>query len=397
MQFTHEHHEIQKTLKRFIDAEINPHVDAWEADEIFPAHEVFKKLGQLGMLGLTKPEAYGGAGLDYSYGLAMAEALGHTTCGGVPMAIGVQTDMCTPALARFGSDELRREFLAPAIRGDMVGCIGVSEPGAGSDVAGIKSHARKDGDDYVITGQKMWITNSLQADWMCMLVNTVDGRNAGETNPHKNKTLVMVPLQDKGKLRPGIEVAQKIRKIGMHSSDTGLIYFDEVRVPRRNRIGEEGAGFIYQMQQFQEERMWCAASSLQALQNCIEWTVEWAQERKMFGATLADQQWVQFKLAEMKTELECLRALTWRTCELYVQGQDVLELASMAKLKAGRLGRLIPDGCLQFWGGMGFTWENKVSRMYRDSRLGSIGGGADEVMMGIIARTMGVAKRPARA
>ena len=390
MQWTHEHLEVQKTLKRFIDAEINPHVDEWEAAEIFPAHEVFKKLGNLGLLGLTKPEAHGGAGLDYSYSLAMAEALGHIHCGAIPMAIGVQTDMCTPALARFGSEELQREFLAPAIAGDMVGCIGVSEPGAGSDVAGVKSVARKDGDDYVISGQKMWTTNSLQADWMCMLVNT------GEGAAHKNKSLVMVPLRENGKLRPGIEVAKKIRKIGMNASDTGLLYFDEVRVPQRNRIGAEGHGFIYQMQQFQEERLWAAASCLQSLGNCIGWTMEWAQERKLFGATLADQQWVQFKLAEMKTDLEALRALTYRACELYVGGQDVLELASMGKLLAGRLNRTIPDGCLQFWGGMGYTWENKVSRMFRDGRLGSIGGGADEVMLGIIAKTMGVAKRPQR-
>jgi citronellyl-CoA dehydrogenase len=386
MQYTHEHLEIQKTLKRFIDAEINPHVDEWEAAEIFPAHEVFKKLGNLGMLGLTKPEAYGGAGLDYSYAMAMAEALGHIDCGGVPMAIGVQTDMCTPALARFGSDELKREFLAPAIAGDAVGCIGVSEPGAGSDVASIKSHARKDGGDYVISGQKMWITNSLQADWMCMLVNTGDGP------VHKNKSLVMVPMRENGKLRQGIEAAKKIKKIGMNSSDTGLIYFDEVRVPQRYLIGGEGSGFVYQMMQFQEERLWCAASCIQSLSNCIEWTVEWAHERKLFGTTLADQQWVQFKLAEMKTEVESLRAMTYRACELYVQGQDVTELASMAKLKAGRLNRLVPDTCLQFWGGMGYTWENKVARMFRDGRLASIGGGADEVMMGIIARIMGVAK-----
>lgn len=386
MQYTHEHLEIQKTLKRFIDAEINPHVDEWEAAEIFPAHEVFKKLGNLGMLGLTKSEEYGGAGLDYSYAMAMAEALGHIDCGGVPMAIGVQTDMCTPALARFGSDELKREFLAPAIAGDAVGCVGVSEPGAGSDVASIKSHARKDGGDYIISGQKMWITNSLQADWMCMLVNT------GEGPVHKNKSLVMVPMRDKGKLRKGIEAARKIKKIGMNSSDTGLIYFDEVRVPQRYLIGSEGSGFVYQMMQFQEERLWCAASCIQSLSNCIEWTVEWAHERKLFGATLADQQWVQFKLAEMKTEVESLRAMTYRACELYVQGQDVTELASMAKLKAGRLNRLVPDTCLQFWGGMGYTWENKVARMFRDGRLGSIGGGADEVMMGIIAKMMGVAK-----
>ena len=393
MQFTHDHEQIRDTLKRYIDEHINPHVDEWEEAGIFPAHQVFKGLGDLGLLGLTKPEAYGGAGLDYSYGMVMAETLGHINCGGVPMAIGVQTDMCTPALARFGSDELRKEFLMPAIAGDMVGCIGVSEPGAGSDVAGIKSVARKDGDDYVISGQKMWITNGIQADWMCMLVNTSDGP------AHKNKSLVMVPMRDgpNGQLTKGIEIAQKIRKIGMNSSDTGLIYFDDVRVPQRNLIGQEGAGFVYQMQQFQEERLWAAASSLVTLTECVRQTIEWAQQRKMFGATLIDQQWVQFKLAELQTEIESLRALTWRAGELYVGEQDVLQLASMAKLKAGRLTREVADTCLQFWGGMGFTWENRVSRLYRDGRLGSIGGGADEVMLGIIAKTMGMAKKPTGA
>ncbi len=271
-----------------------------------------------------------------------------------------------------------------------MGSIGVSEPGAGSDVSAIKTVARKDGGDYVISGQKMWITNSLQADWMCMLVNTSD------CPANKNKSLGMVPLRENGKTVKGFEVGKKIRKIGMNSSDTGLLYFDEVRVPQRYLIGQEGAGFIYQMQQFQEERLWCAASTLQSLSNCIEWTVEWAQERKLFGAALADQQWVQFKLAELKTEVESLRALTYMACEHYVAGEDVTEWATMAKLKAGRLNRVVPDTCLQFWGGMGFTWENKVSRMYRDGRLASIGGGADEVMLGILSKIMGIAKRPAR-
>ena len=389
MQLTHDHEQIRDTLKRYIDEHINPHVDEWEEAEIFPAHQVFKDLGNLGLLGLTKPVEYGGMGLDYSYSMVMAETLGLIRCGGVPMAIGVQTDMCTPALARFGSDELRQAFLAPAIAGDMVGCIGVSEPGAGSDVAGIKSVARKDGDDYVITGQKMWITNSLQADWMCMLVNTSDGPQ------HKNKSLVMVPMRDgpNGKLTKGIEVARKIRKIGMHSSDTGLIYFDEVRVPQRNLIGVEGQGFIYQMQQFQEERLWAGANALLALDGCIRETIDYARQRQMFGATLLDQQWVQFKLVELQTEVEALRALTWAAGERYIAGDDVLQWASMAKLKAGRLTREVADTCLQFWGGMGFTLDNRVSRLYRDGRLASIGGGADEVMMGIIAKTMGMAKR----
>ncbi len=386
MNLTHEHQELQRNLKRFIDNEINPYVDEWEAAEIFPAHELFKKMGNLGFLGLCKPVEYGGLALDYSYSMMMAETLGHIHCGGVPMAIGVQTDMATPALARFGSDALRAEFLAPAIAGDMVGCVGVSEASGGSDVASIKTTARKDGGDYVINGSKMWITNSLQADWMCLLANTSDG------SPHKNKTLIMVPMKTKG-----VSVGKKIRKIGMDSSDTGLIYFDDVRVPQHYAIGQEGMGFTYQMLQFQEERLWAAANSIQALINCIDWTVEWARERQLFGGRLLDNQWVYFKLTELKTEVEALRALTYRACDLYIGGQDVTQLASMAKLKAGRLMRLVPDACLQFWGGMGYTKENLVARMYRDGRLASIGGGADEVMMGIIAKTMGIHPgKPAR-
>jgi citronellyl-CoA dehydrogenase len=379
MKFTQEHEEIRRTMKKFIDAEINPHVDEWEAAEQFPAHEVFKKLGGLGMLGLTKPEAYGGAALDYSYSMVFAETLGQIRCGGVPMAIGVQTDMATPALARFGSDELRKEFLAPAIAGDMVTCIGVSEPGAGSDVASIKTTARKDGGDYVINGAKMWITNSLQADWMCLLANTSEGA------PHKNKTLIILPMKTKG-----VSVAKKIRKIGMMSSDTGLIHFDDVRVPQRYRIGEEGLGFTYQMQQFQEERLWAAASSVNGMLRTLNDTIEYIRERKMFGQSVLDFQYVHYRLAELKTEIEALRALTYRACEMYVAGEDVTELASMAKLKSGRLRREVSDACLQYWGGMGFTWDNPASRAYRDGRLGSIGGGADEVMLGIICKYMGI-------
>ncbi|WP_266184243.1 acyl-CoA dehydrogenase family protein [Dyella humicola] len=377
MQFTHEHQELQRSLKRFIDSEINPHVDDWETAEMFPAKELFKKMGTLGFLGIAKPTQFGGLGLDYSYAMAMAETLGHIHCAGVPMAIGVQTDMATPALARFGSDELRAQFLAPAISGDAVACIGVSEQGAGSDVAAIKTYARKDGDDYVINGSKMWITNSLQADWMCLLANTSDDA------AHRNKSLIIVPMDAKG-----VSVGKKIRKIGMNASDTGLIYFDDVRVPQRYRIGDEGKGFTYQMLQFQEERMWAAASNLQMLMACIDSTIDYARERKLFGASLLDNQWIHFKLAELKTEVEALRALTHRACELYINGQDVTELASMAKLKAGRLARAVPDTCLQFWGGMGYTWENPVSRFYRDGRLASIGGGADEVMLSIICKYM---------
>lgn len=383
MQLTHEHEELARNLKRFIDQEINPHVDEWEAAEIYPAKHIFKQLGTLGFLGLTKPPEYGGSGLDWSYAMVMAETLGYIRCGAVPMSIGVHTDMATPALTRFGSDALRREFLAPAVAGDMVSCIGVSEPGAGSDVASIKTTARRDGDDYVINGGKLWITNGMQADWICLLANTSEGA------PHKNKSLIIVPMKTKG-----VSIAKKIRKIGMMASDTVQIHFDDVRVPQRHRIGEEGMGFTYQMLQFQEERLWAASKLLRGLQNCIDDTIAYTRERKLFGSTVLDQQWVHYHLAECQTELEALRALVYRAVDFYVRGEDVTTLASMAKLKAGRLARTIPDTCLQYWGGMGYTLENPVSRMYRDGRLTSIGGGADEVMLAIIARRMGILPGP---
>ncbi len=383
MLYTVQHLEMMDGLRKFIRAEIDPFVDEWEAAEIFPAHELFKKMGNLGYLGITKPEAYGGLGLDFSYAVAASEAIGYARAQGVAMGIGVQTNMATPALAAFGSDELRLEFLAPAIAGDMVASIGVSEAGAGSDVASLKTFAKRDGDDYVISGSKMWITNAMQADWICLLCNTSEGQS------HKNKSLIIVPLKDEsGQRTVGISM-NKIKKFGMWSSDTAQIFFDEVRVPVRNRIGEEGMGFIYQMKQFQEERLDGAARRLSALA-LIDETADYLRQRQAFGRPLLDNQFIQYKLAELKTELEALRALVYVATDAYVKGQNVIELASMAKLKAGRLGREIADWCMQFQGGMGYTWDNPVSRAYRDFRLGSIGGGADEVMLMVIARQMGL-------
>ncbi|HQY27233.1 MAG TPA: acyl-CoA dehydrogenase family protein [Burkholderiaceae bacterium] len=381
MIYTEQHLQLQDSLRRFLDAEVNPHVDEWETAGTFPARELFRKMGKLGFLGVTKPVEYGGAGLDYSYSVALAEALGHARCGGVPMAIGVQTDMATPALARFGSDEVKREFLAPSITGDMVACLGVSEVGAGSDVASIRTTARKDGGDYVIRGGKMWTTSGTQADWMCLLANTSEGA------PHRNKTLICLPMDT-----PGIEIARKLNKAGMRASDTAQIFFDDVRVPQRYRIGEEGMGFAYQMMQFQEERLWAAASAMAASEVITE-TVAYLRERQAFGQPLLANQFVYFKLAELNTDIECVRALLYRAVELYVGGTDVTQLASMAKLKAARVSREVADWCLQFWGGMGYIEDTRVNRYWRDSRLGSIGGGADEIMLGIIAKTMGILPR----
>ena len=379
MEFTQEHEGIRRNVKKFIEAEINPHVDDWEEAGIFPAHDLFKKMGDQGYLGINKPAKYGGMGLDYSYQLVFLETLGHIRCGGVPMAIGVQTDMATPALSRFGSEELCKEFLIPSIKGDYVACLGVSEVGAGSDVASVKTTAKKDGGDYVINGGKMWTTSGTQADWMCLLANTSDGP------VHGNKSLICVPMKAKG-----VTVARKLDKLGMRASDTAQIFFENVRVPQRNRIGEEGAGFTYQMLQFQEERLWSAASGLLVKERMIDETIAYTRERRAFGRPVLDNQVVHFRLAELKTEVEALRALTYRAAGLMLKGEDVTMLASMAKLKSARLAREVADTCLQYYGGMGYMSETPISRAYRDVRLWSIGAGTDEIMLGIIAKRMGI-------
>ena len=378
MKLTHEHKELHRTVVKFVEDELNPHIEEWEAAGIWPAHDVLKRMGDLGLLGVNKPTEYGGMGLDYSYELMFAMALGRCHCGSLPMAIGVQTDMATPALARFGSDELRNEYLAPAIAGEQVVSIAVSEAGAGSDVASIKTTATKDGGDYVINGSKMWITNGTQSDWACMLVNT------GEGKAHKNKSLVVVPLDAKG-----VDRQTKLDKLGMRSSDTAMIFLDNVRVPQRNLIGQEGMGFMYQMLQFQEERLFGAATAIEGLENNLDETIEYARSRKAFGQSVLDNQYVHFRLAELKTEIESLKALTMQATEDYINGRDASMRASMCKLKAGRVSREVTDACLQFWGGQGFMWENRIARAYRDSRLVSIGGGADEIMLGIICKLMG--------
>ena len=377
--YTEQHLELQRSARKLIDTEINPHVDAWEAAGIYPAHEVMRKLGAAGFLGIHKPEKYGGLGLDYTYALAFAETLGEIACCGVPLSIGVQTDMATPALARYGSDELCEQFLRPAIAGEMVGCIGVSEPSAGSDVSRIKTVARSDGDDYIISGGKLWITNGVQADWMCMLANTSDGPL------HKSKSLICVPLRSKG-----VTIARKLDKLGLRSSDTAQIFFDAVRVPKRNRIGEEGRGFVYQMEQFQEERLWAAVSMIKPLEKAIADTIDYTSTRQAFGRRILDNQVVRFRLAELQTQIELLRSLIYRAVTDYVAGSDVTTLASMAKLTAGRLSREVSDACLQYYGGMGFMNETPISRFYRDGRVASIGGGADEIMLEIIAKRLGM-------
>lgn len=374
-----EHAELRSVVKGFVDRAILPYVADWERDERIPGHDLFRQAGEAGLLGITKPVAYGGMGLDYSYNAVYIEEIAKCGSSSVATALGVQTDVCTPALARHGSDQLCREFLVPSIAGARIGCLGVSETGAGSDVASVRTTARRDAGDYVINGSKMWITNGHQADWACVLVNT-----ASEGGPHRNKSLIVIPLDARGVSR-----SAPLVKHGLRASDTAQLFFDEVRVPLWHRIGEENQGFIYQMEQFQEERLYSAIRTTTQLERAIDITVEYTRQRTAFGEALFDKQWIAFNMASLATDVAMLRALWEKAVSAYISGKDVSLLASMAKLQAGKLARAVPDQCLQFFGGQGFMWDAEISRITRDLRLVAIGGGAVEIMMSVIAKHLG--------
>ena len=378
--FTPEHEMFRQAVRRFVEAEINPYVDEWEEARIFPGHALFKKMGALGFLGVSYPEEYGGGGGDYWYNVVLGEELGRIHCAGVPMAIAVHTDMATPALAQHGSHELKKRFLEPAIRGEMISAIGVSEPGAGSDVAGIRTRAVRDGDDFIINGSKMWITNGTQADFITLLVRS-DDRIRG----FRGMSLIIAPTDT-----PGFSVSRKLEKLGNHSSDTAILSFDDMRVPQSHLIGAEGMGFMLQMQQFQKERLIGSIMATSGMEKIIRMTISYCRERQAFGAPLLDNQWIHFKLAELLTEVEALRQLNYHCVRLMEAGEDITREVSMAKLKAGRLARETADTCLQFHGGMGYVEEYPMARYFRDARLLSIGGGADEIMLGIIAKYEGI-------
>lgn len=376
--FTPEHEMFRRAVRSFVEKELNPHVEAWEAAGIWPAHEVLRKMGDLGFLGLSYASEYGGQDADIWFTVVLAEELGRCDSAGVAMGITVHTDMCTPALARYGSHELKKRYLEPALRGEMVGAIAVTEPDAGSDVAGITTRAVLDGDEYVINGAKLYITNGTQADWVCLLARTSAGTG------YKGMSLILVPADT-----PGFIVSRKLEKLGNHASDTAALMFEDVRVPRANLIGAEGMGFYLQMEQFQRERLVGAISATAGMEKAVRATIAYCRERSTFGQPLIHNQSVQFRLCELLTEIEALRQLTYYCAGLMAEDEnspEVIRIASMCKLKAGRLARETADTCLQFYGGMGYMHETPISRYFRDARLLSIGGGADEVMLGILAK-----------
>ncbi len=382
MQFTEEHDQFRALVRSFVEKEINPYADEWEEAGTFPAHELFPKLAAIGGFGLEYDPEYGGQGADHSYTLVLCEELGRADVAGVPMAIGVQAAMATPALARFGSHELKKTYLEPAMRGEMVCSIAVSEPDAGSDVAGIRTRAVRDGDDWVINGRKMWITSGTQADWLCLLARTSD------EGGYQGMSLIIVPTST-----PGFSVGRAIKKMGNRSSDTAELLFEDVRVPVSHTIGEPGRGFQQQMAQFQDERLVGAYMAVTGARRALDRTVEYLRVRQAFGKPLLANQHLQYRLAELTADIDVLHEYCRSAADAYLRGDDVTRRATIAKLKAGRLIREVADAAVQFHGGMGYAEEMWVARYFRDTRLVSIGGGADEVMLRVLSLLEGYTRR----
>ncbi len=377
---TDEHRLFRKTLRDLFEAEVQPRVDEWEEARTFPAHELFPKLAHVGLLGLEYDEAYGGMGADHSYTVVAGEELGRLDCGGVPMAIAVQMSMATPALHRYGSDELKRRYLAPAIAGEMVASIAVTEPDAGSDVSGIRTRAERHGDQWVINGSKLYITNGTQADWLCLLART------SPEGGHHGMSLIVVPTD-----LEGVSVSRKLEKLGMWSSDTAELTLNDVQVPIANTIGEVGRGFQQQMVQFQAERLITLYRQVGSIEKALQKTAEYLRQRKAFGRPLLANQHIQFTLAELTARHDMLRHHAYAAADAVIRGEDATRYATVGKLLGSRLQREVADTCLQFHGGIGYMAEHWVSRYYRDTRLDSIGAGADEVMLRILARMSGLA------
>ncbi len=373
---TPEHELFRETVRKFVEEELRPRAREFDEMGRFDT-SLYKKMGDLGMLGLRYDPAYGGAGLDWSYSAVMFEEIGRADNAGVTMGISVHTDMATPSLAQFGSHELKQKYLVPSIAGEMVSAIAVTEPDAGSDVAGIKTRAVRDGDDWVINGSKIYITNAATADWLCLLaVSDPDGGYGGFSQ-------IIVPTDV-----PGFRY-DLLDKIGNLGSDTGQLFFEDVRVPVSNTIGEIGRGFQQQMMQFQDERLVACVSTIAGSAHLWEETRKWAEERKLFGKTLAKMQNTQFKMVELWTQITAARQLVRACVEERVAGRDATQLISMAKLFCGRVSRQVADECIQFHGGYGYMKESMAGRAFVDSRLVSIGGGADETMMHYLAKQLG--------
>ncbi|HBV97216.1 MAG: acyl-CoA dehydrogenase [Peptococcaceae bacterium BICA1-7] len=376
--FTEDHHAARRAIRKFVDAEIAPHVEEWERQEYFPDW-VFPRMGDLGFLSLRYPEEYGGAGGDYFMGLVLGEEMARCGAGGLPMAVAVQTDMATPPIMQFGTEEQKKKYLIPALRGRKVASLGITEPNAGSDVASIETRAVRDGDHWVINGRKIFITNGLRADFITLVA---------KTDPGLGYNGVSLFLVDRG--TPGFTVTRKLKKLGMRSSDTAELLFEDCRVPGENLLGVENRGFHQIMWELQGERLIGAAGAVAAAQKTFEEALLYARARMQFGKPLVRFQVIAHRLAGMATELEAARALVYSTARKFAAGEYPVKEISMAKLVGGQVSHRISDAALQIYGGYGYMMEYGVQRAWRDSRLNRIGGGTDEIMKEVIAKTLGI-------
>jgi citronellyl-CoA dehydrogenase len=377
--FTEDHQAIRDVVRRFARDELAPHAEEWDEAGIFP-REIFNRAGELGILGIGHPVEYGGLGLDWWYTAAMAEEMVHSDNSGVNMALMVQSDMATPIIAAVGSDELKREFLAPAITGEKIAALGISEPGGGSDVAAIRTTARKDGDDYVINGQKLWITNGTRADFITLAVRT------GEAGSGFNGiSLLVFPTDVKG-----FHFGKPLKKIGNKASDTAELFFEDCRVPQRYLLGAENMGFIHIMTNFQGERLIGAVATVAGMEHAVRMTMQYARERTAFGRPLSKFQVWRHKLVEHLTAIEAARRLTYLAVDKFVkEPYNATREITMAKLFAGDLAQRVVYDCQQIHGGFGYTTEYAIGRLFTDIRLITIGGGTSEIMKEILVKTEG--------
>jgi alkylation response protein AidB-like acyl-CoA dehydrogenase len=375
--FTDEHEQLRESITNFAIKELAPHAEEWE-ETTFP-DSVFRRMGELGFLGLNKPEAYGGQGGDYFSAMVLAEAISNANSGGLAMGIAVQTDMAMPPILAFGTEEQKQEWVVPAIKGEKILCLGITEPDAGSDVAGIKTRAVRDGEDFVINGSKTYITNGHRADVIVLVVKT--DPDAG----YDGFSLFLVPMD-----APGVIREKKLQKMGMHASDTALLAFQDVRVPASAMLGEEGKGFYHIMWELQGERMIGAAGSVAGAQKCFDRTLEYAKEREAFGKAIGHFQVIRHKFAEMATKLESARQLVYVTAWRFANGEYPVREISMAKLHSARVACEVADECIQIHGGAGYMKEYNVERVWRDLRLNRIGAGTDEIMLEVIGRSYGL-------
>ncbi len=375
--FTEEHDQLRESIRSFVERELTPHALEWE-ESTYPDW-VFRRMGELGFLGLSYPEEYGGQGGDYYASLVLAEEMTRAQCGGLAMGVAVQTDMATPPIHVFGTEEQKQRWLVPAIRGEKIACLGISEPDAGSDVAGIKTRAVPDGDEYVINGSKTFITNGARADFIVLVTKT--DPDAG----YDGFTLFVVDTDT-----PGYIVENKLVKLGMHASDTALLAFDDMRVPAENVLGQVGKGFYHIMWELQGERLIGAAGAVAGAQQVFDKTLQYAQERTAFGRPIGSFQVIRHKFAEMATKIETARQMVYTTAWRHENGEYPVREISIAKLYASRIAVEVADECIQIHGGAGYMREYGIERSWRDLRLNRIGAGTDEIMLEVIGRSYGI-------